>query len=79
MITLWLLLVFNSVGGTGYPQTPFQVFSDESQCQTVAAAQQSGGNPSVSWAGCAELAVQGVPANPPPTPTPSPTPTASPT
>jgi hypothetical protein len=81
MVTLWLLLVFNISNNSGYPQTPLQVFTDQAQCVAVATAQQSSGNPSVTWAGCAELAVQGVPLNPAPTPTPTvePTPTATPT
>lgn len=78
MITLWLLLIFNISGGYGYPQTPFEIFTDQGACLTTATSLQSGGNPAVTWAGCAELTVQGVPANPAPTPTPSPTATPTP-
>jgi hypothetical protein len=81
MVVLWLLLIFNNQNNTGYPQAPYQIFVNEADCIQTATSLQSGGNPTVTWAGCAELQVAGVPANPPPTPapTPSPTPTASPT
>jgi len=81
MVTLWLLLIFNINSGYGNPQTPLTVYDSESACLASATYQQAQGNPAITWAGCAELAVQGVDANPAPTPTPSATstPTASPT